>query len=327
MTKPNITIQHVTASERPIEAVIILPTFRRPDHLVRTLDSLKAQETARSFAIIVMENDDESLAGAKAARAWFEENPAQAGIALIAHDRGNCSAYNAGIQTALAHYADFSHLLIIDDDELATKHWLDRLIEASETYRADLVGAPQTPVFEDVAASRRWARHPVFTPHYKSSGPVPILFSSGNVAIRRRVLQAMGPEWLDPAFNFIGGGDADFYTRAKDRGFTFAWCENAPVMETMPARRTEASWINARSVRNGAISSIIERRHGTGAQGGLKRHVRNIALLSASPLRSILLAVRTRSPAIGLYHVQVAVGRFMAEFGRVAEQYRQPEKN
>ncbi|MEN3793250.1 glycosyltransferase [Fulvimarina sp. MAC3] len=323
---PNISVRHLNRGEHPVDAVVILPTFRRPEHVVQTLDSLAAQATDKRFAIIVMENDDEGLQGLAAATEWLKAHGEQAGIAIIAHERGNCSAYNAGIETALHHYQTFSHLLIIDDDELASPHWLDRLITASNALDADLVGAPQLPVFED-ETGRRWSKHPVFTPHYKTTGRVPILYSSGNVAIRRRVLEAMGPEWLDTTFNFIGGGDADFYTRCKARGFSFGWCAEANVMETMPARRTEASWINARSVRNGAISAIIERRHGQGGKNRLKRHARNLALLAVSPLRSVILALKTRSPAIGIYHVQVAAGRFLAEFGQVAEQYRQPEKN
>ena len=137
----------------------------------------------------------------------------------------------------------------------------------------------------------------------------------------------MGPPFLDVAFNFIGGGDSDFYARARARGFSFGWCEEAPVFETVPARRAAFSWINARSLRNGAISAIIERRADPSLGGGLRRIGKSLALLAASPFRGIRLAWRTSSPVGGLYHLQVAVGRFLAEFGRVNEQYRRPEQN
>ena len=42
-----------------IDAVVTLPTFRRPDQLLATLESLRAHETARRFADKVMENQDE----------------------------------------------------------------------------------------------------------------------------------------------------------------------------------------------------------------------------------------------------------------------------
>ncbi|RZL93739.1 MAG: glycosyltransferase [Variovorax sp.] len=305
--------------------VVTLPTFRRPDHLRKTLASLAAQRTSRRFAVIVMENDAEGRAGLAAAAPLFAAG-ALTGLVLVAHERGNCSAYNAGWQTALAEFPTLEHLLVIDDDEYAGEDWIERLCAASEALGADIVGGPQRPVFEPGAALG-YARHPVFTPHYAATGPVPILYSSGNVLIRRQVLEAMGAPFLDTAFNFIGGGDSDFYARARRRDFRFGWCEEAPVFETTPARRTEFGWIQARSLRNGAISAIIERRADPGAAGTRRRVAKSLALLAASPFRAIRQGWKARSAAIGLYPVQVAIGRFQAEFGRVNEQYRRPEQN
>jgi len=305
--------------------VVTLPTFRRPDHLLKTLRSLAAQRTTRRFAVIVMENDAGGRAGLAAARTLFAESKLN-GLILIAHERGNCAAYNAGWQTALARFPAMRHLLVIDDDEIADPDWIENLVVTSDRLDADIVGGPQVPVFED-GARTRYAHHPVFTSHYRETGPVPILYSSGNVAIRRKVLETIGAPFLDTAFNFIGGGDSDFYSRCRQRGFRFGWCAEAPVFETTPARRTEFSWLNARGLRNGAISSIIERRQASGRRNGVRRIAKSAALLAAAPLRSAGLAVRTRSPVIGLYHMQVAIGRLMAEFGWVNEQYRRPEQN
>lgn len=316
MGRPDGTAQRV---------VVTLPTFRRPEHLLKTLGSLAAQRTGHRFAVVVMENDAEGREGLEAARPLFEAGRLE-GLVLIAHERGNCSAYNAGWQTALAEFPRLEHLLVIDDDECACEDWVERLVETAERYDADFVGAPQRPVFEP-GGTTVYLRHPVFTPHFDRTGRVPILYSSGNVLIRRRVLEAMGAPFLDTAFNFIGGGDSDFYARAKRRGFSFAWCAEAPVFETTPARRTEYSWIQARSLRNGAISSIIERRADGSLKGRARTILKSAALLAVSPFRSLRLALRTRSPVIGLYPIQVAVGRFMAEFGMVNEQYRRPEQN
>ncbi len=46
-----------------IDIVVTLPTFRRPDHLIRTLDMLKAQKTEKRFAVIVIENEAEKGKG------------------------------------------------------------------------------------------------------------------------------------------------------------------------------------------------------------------------------------------------------------------------
>ncbi len=42
-----------------IEVVVSLPTFRRPEHLIRTLDTLNAQVTKRRWAVVVIENETE----------------------------------------------------------------------------------------------------------------------------------------------------------------------------------------------------------------------------------------------------------------------------
>jgi len=308
-----------------IRVVITLPTFRRPDHLVMTLDSLQAQGLGDDTAVIVMDNDAEGLQGAHAAADWLTSSRLK-GIAIVAHQRGNCHAYNAGWETALSEFPRLTHVAVIDDDEIAGPDWLAGLMKVALKTGADLVGGPQIPVFADKALDG-WRKHPVFTPHYDKSGLVPILYSSGNVLISRPVLDMMPRPYLDPAFNFIGGGDSDFYRRAKARGFAFGWSAEAAVMETLPSRRAEFSWLNARSLRNGAISAILEKRQWPGIPGRARTLAKSLALLAAAPLRGVPLGLRTGSAVIGLYHIQVAVGRLMAEFGLVNEQYRNPESN
>ena len=272
-----------------------------------------------------MDNDAEGLAGTRAAAEWLSGARLK-GIVIVAHQRGNCHAYNAGWETALKEFPRLTHIAVIDDDEIAGPDWLSGLMKTAQKTGADLVGGPQIPVFADKALDG-WRRHPVFTPHYRESGLVPILYSSGNVLISRPVLDMMPRPFLDPAFNFIGGGDSDFYRRAKARGFAFGWSAEAAVMETLPSRRAEFSWLNARSLRNGAISAILEKRQWPGIPGRVRTLAKSLALLAASPLRGLRLGFQTGSAVIGLYHIQVAVGRLMAEFGLVNEQYRNPESN
>ncbi|MAY62539.1 MAG: glycosyl transferase family A [Rhizobiales bacterium] len=321
----SIAFRSAGLAPESVERVVTLPTFRRPDHLVETLDSLARQRHDSPFAIIVMENDADGRAGAQAARAWFETAPVE-GLVVIAAQRGNCHAYNAGWEAALSEFPKLREIAVIDDDEIADPEWLERLSSAATATGADFVGGPQVPVF-DGPDLEGWAQHPAFTPPYSETGIVPILFSSGNVLIQRRVLDRMPRPFLDPAFNFIGGGDSDFYRRSRKAGFTFAWCHEARVMETVPARRTEFSWLNARSLRNGALSAIIERRENPGLGARIKILAKSLALLLASPIRGLQLFAETGSPVIGLYHAQVALGRLLSEFGRVNEQYRNPEAN
>jgi glycosyltransferase involved in cell wall biosynthesis len=309
-----------------VECVVVLPTFRRPDHVTETLASLSRQRTTRRFAVIVVENDAEKREGLAASRPLLAGgNPK--GLAIVAHQRGNCHAYNAGWETALAEFPNFRYLLVIDDDEKASQDWLERMCGAAETLEADIVGGPQLPVFAH-GDDARWARHPVFAPPYTRTMRVRALYSSGNLLVRRTVLEAMERPFLNLRFNFMGGGDSDFLSRAARRGFRLAWCAEAPVHETIPPRRLEADWIRSRSLRNGVISTLVERGYRSGTPfAHLRVTLKSLALLAASPLRALMRLLREGWPAAAVYPVYVAMGRVLAEFGYVNEQYRQPEKN
>jgi len=138
----------------------------------------------------------------------------------------------------------------------------------------------------------------------------------------------MGPPFLDLRFNFMGGGDSDFLSRSAQKGFVLGWCAEAKVFETVPARRVEADWIRARSLRNGVISTLVEKKKRAGTpMAGVKVFLKSLALLAASPFRGAIRLARTGSPAAAAYPVHVALGRVLAEFGYANEQYRQPEKN
>lgn len=308
-----------------IESVVCVPTFRRPDLLEATLRSLAAQQGGHDFAIIVVENEGVERAGAIRAAALLAAGLFK-GLVIVEPRQGNCKAYNAAWRCALTRFPALRQVLGIDDDETAQPLWLDAFLRAANEAPAELFGGSVTPEFED--AARAWLKaHPVFRSHYAASGPVPMLYSSANYLIRREVLERLGFPFLDEDFDFTGGGDTDFFTRAKAAGFRFWWVQEAAQRETMPARRSEFRWISARALRNGAISAAIERREHPGLAGRLRVLIKSLALLAASVPRGIALGLETRSGVIGLYHAQVAIGRLLSEIGVRNEQYRKPETN
>ena len=310
-----------------VDIVVTIPTYKRPDHALKTLASVMAQKSSRRFAIVLMENDSDGLEGALAARPLFE-NSAVRGSLILAKRRGNCEAYNAGWQTALDRYPNFTHVLVIDDDELASDGWLERMCNAATTFQADIVGGPQNPVFDNPEHQDFYQRHPVFSPPYNKSGLVAALYSSGNLLVSRKVLSTIASPWFDLRFNFMGGGDADLMNRSVAMGYKLAWCHEAPVLETIPSRRTEADWIRARALRNGVISTLVERRQREAQPfGRLITLVRSLALIAVSPVRAVLHGVAAFSPSVGLYQIYVGLGRVLGEFGYSNEQYRNAEKN
>ncbi|MEM5500057.1 glycosyltransferase [Ahrensia kielensis] len=308
-----------------VDIVVTIPTFKRPEHVLETLRSVSNQKTQHNVAIIVMENEAEAREGANACSPLFEAGTHD-GLVIIAHDRGNCCAYNAGWFTALTKFPNLKYIAVIDDDEIAAPQWLENLCATAEKHDASFVGGPQLPVFEG-AVNEKWKSHQVFKPHYETTGMVDILYSSGNLLVRRDALKAMPQPFFDLAFNFTGGGDADLMRRAKDKGFDFAWCTEAEIHETVPERRVTWGWIQKRALRNGQLSALIAHRRAKSTWGHLKVILHSLALLAVSPVRSLFQLVRSGSVLSSLYPVHIALGRIASEFGYANEQYRNPEQN
>ena len=310
-----------------IEAVVTLPTFKRPEQVLATLASLKAQQTARRFAVIVMENEAEARDGAKAALPLFERGEI-AGMVIIAHERGNCSAYNAGWHTAIAQFPDFRHLLVIDDDEIADPNWLERMCKAAETLGAEIVGGPQVPVFPEPAHAR-WAEHPVFAPPYRQTGPCRGALFLWQSAGRTQRADRHGAALPRPQIQFHGrrrfrfpqpGGAEGLRARLVRRG-------EGPGDRSGP--RVEADWIRARSLRNGVISTLVEKKKRAGTPLAGAKVLRR-AWRCLPPRRCAACGAAGAGPdrrRRRIYPVYVALGRVLAEFGYANEQYRQPEKN
>jgi GT2 family glycosyltransferase len=308
-----------------LRAVVCVPTYKRPELLRQTLASLIAQQVDGAFAIVVVDNEGTAREGAAVAASMLADG-AFSGAVLVEPRQGNCKAYNAAWSFVRRELPDVRFICGIDDDEEASPGWLAALIAGAEQSGADIVGGTVVPIFSRSELDYL-RQHPVFRSHYHADGPVPQLFSSANYLIRAEVLDRMGFPYLDERFDYKGGGDTDFFTRARAQGLRFHWATAARMTETIPARRTEFGWIHARALRNGMISALIAHKADPSVAGRARTVLKSLALLAASPLRGMIDLARTGSPLIAIYHAQVALGRLGAEFGLNIEQYRVPEKN
>ncbi|WP_419951205.1 glycosyltransferase family 2 protein [Methylobacterium sp.] len=308
------------ARANPFDAVVCVPTFKRPEHLVQTLASLARQRTGLRFAVVVVDNDSASQAGLVAAEAVFAKGPLQ-GQCVVEQRQGNCSAINRAFTTALAAYPDTRYFLMIDDDELAQPDWLERMVATAQRTGVGIVGGPVIPRFEP-GTRPGLDNHPAFAPAYDKSGPVPVIYGSGNCLITRRTFALMGAPPFDTSYNFLGGGDTDFFTRARRSGVTFYWEADAVITETVPLARTRTGWLAARGLRIGAVNYRIERKHAQGSLGLVTLAGKSFAILGVSFGRAILNLVRTWEPTIALHPILVALGRCFAALGIEPQPYR-----
>src|SRR5882757_1312944 len=185
-----------------IGIVVCVPCFRRPQHLRQTLQSLANQRTARRFAVVMVENDAQRTESVPVAAEFLTAK--LQGLCVVEPQQGNCHAINAAFETALDTFPQAASFLMIDDDEIASPDWLERMMSAAEITGADIVGGPVRPHFDD-ARKRGLRRHPAFAPAYAASGPVPVIYGCGNCLIRRPVFERVGAPAFDLRFNFLGG--------------------------------------------------------------------------------------------------------------------------
>lgn len=308
------------ALDPSIEIVVCIPSFRRPQHLRLTLESLAAQETGRRFAVVIVENDAAACASVPVA-AEFLASGNLSGLCLVEPRQGNCQAINAAFETALSTFPFASSLLMIDDDEIASSDWLESMLRAAETTGADIVGGPVFPDFDD-DMKRGWGRHPAFRPGYDVSGPVPVIYGCGNCLIRRPVFAALGLPAFDLRFNFLGGGDYDFFLRCRHAGFRFHWAAEAVIVETVPASRTNVGWLARRGLRIGAINYHVQRKAARTVWSRSVLIARMLAILPLSLFRAARLMLSERKAVVAMHPMTVAAGSWLAVVGIEPKPYQ-----
>jgi GT2 family glycosyltransferase len=308
--------REIAASSRVLDlsvgTVVCVPCFRRPQHLRLTLESLAGQCTPRSFAVVMVENDAARRESAPVAAEFLAAGKLQ-GICLVEKRQGNCQAINAAFETAQAMFPAATRFLMIDDDEIASPDWLELMVRTAEATGADIVGGPVLPVFDD--DEKPWlARHPAFCPAYDYSGAVPVIYGCGNCLITRSAFARLGSPAFDLRFNFLGGGDCDFFVRCRDAGMTFHWTAEAVITETVPHSRTSLGWIAKRSLRIGAINYRVQYK----AAETMAARARVFALMLGRLPLSLVRAARllpTSKAVVAMHPMMVALGSALAALG------------
>lgn len=300
------------------EIVVCIPTFRRPLGLQHCLQSLTAQ-IGEDFVVVVVENDAQKHEGQEVADSMFSSQ-ALAGFCIIEPNQGNCSAINAAFRTARESFPAAEYFLMIDDDEEASPTWLAEMVDTARSSGADLVGGPVVRSFEG-GPHPNLQKHPLFRSTIIGSGETAGLHGTGNCLIRRRVLEAFGDVILDPRFNFLGGGDMDFFTRCRLAGFKSFWNHEAKVMEMVPVQRMTARWVLGRSITTGVINYTIDRKRLPGRVGAAQLLLKNVLSLGIAPLRAAWAMLSTGHWLSAAHPICLSLGRNLAALGLAPTPY------
>jgi succinoglycan biosynthesis protein ExoM len=299
---------------------LCIPTFRRPDGLTKLLAHVAGLNYRGPLAVVVVDNDCEERAGEAVVRAAAPKFPFPL-TAVVEPRRGQTYAYNAAFGAA-CRIPGTEYVAVLDDDEYPDPGWLTEMIKVAIGYEVDIVGGPVFPVFDEPG---HWLANTaaLYEPRRYATGLVDMIYGAGSMVIRRDVLEAYLDEPFSNAFAFTGGSDLDFFMRCRREGRSFAWADEARVLETVPASRTSVRWLLLRGFRAGTDRTRIDRNFANGARDRVKRWVKGSGLIARGIALLPLALLRGRGAAVyGLVVAANGVGRLAAEFGLLYEEYR-----
>lgn len=248
----NETLMDDSATQVPQISVCIC-TFRRPDGLSSTLESMRvARYPTAEVEFVVVDNDATgSSREVVLGRDWglpgelrYEVEPTSG----VGHARNRC------LRVARGNWICF-----VDDDEMVSPDWLLRLWERAQQDVADGVFGPvvaltpQLPVWHTGSG--------FFDRHHAVSGTAMDWrhCASGNVLIRKELVLRLGG--FDAEFARSGAEDTDLFRRCRDAGARLVWCEEAVIKETVSAHRLSRQWAWLRAYLGGQNFARLVRRH------------------------------------------------------------------
>jgi GT2 family glycosyltransferase len=237
----------------PPEVTVLVPTFRRPDGLARTLRSLAAQQGAPAYRIVVIDNDNDPhppLSVPPTVQLLREARP------------GAAAARNSGLAEA-----DTPLVAMLDDDVVADPGWLRALAAPALEGRADVTGGA---VLLDPAVPRpRWLSPGLegylsaldLGPLEQELRPDQILLTA-SLLTRTELLRDVGG--FDTALGHRGttrhfGEDVQAVRGLRQRGARVLWVPSAVVIHDVPAERLRPRWLLRRAYQQGRSDWQVER--------------------------------------------------------------------
>lgn len=307
--------------ERSMPSVCLcVPTFRRPAGLRKLLAHLQQLSYDGPLRIIVVDNDAEAGAGT----AIVQEVAPTFRFPLTGYvepRRGQTYAYDHAFVRACGVKPAPDYVAVLDDDEYPDPNWLTELVGVALKYRVDIAGGPVFPVFD---TPDHWlARSGFYAPKRYATGPVSMIYGTGNMLIRRSTLEQYLDEPFLHDFAFTGGSDEEFFYRCRRDGRTFAWADEAHVFETTPPSRTTVGYLLRRMFRKGSGATRVERKFAGTAAGAVRRWCKGLGLIGTGTLSLPVAAFCGRRAIMrSLILTARGTGRIAAEFGIVYEEYR-----
>lgn len=224
------------------DITVAVTTFRRPEALASGLPHVLTQVEASGYRVhlLVVDNDR-----SPSAREYV--------TALSPHIRylheprpGVSAARNAALDAAAGSAA----LIFLDDDTRPVPGWLDAMIDLWAAHRPAAVTGSVTFTFDSAAEERTAREWGEFDDTHRSTGSRCVSAASRNLLLDPGFLMEHGIRF-DERLGLVGGEDTLLTREVVAAGGRILWCDEARVIEHVPASRVDRSWILRRAYRSG----------------------------------------------------------------------------
>lgn len=311
-----------------VSLVVAIPTFKRPERLVQTLQLVGEQlaplidaQQAGAVSILVIDNDP-----AESARSVVADEYAGVATRYVAEATPGIPAVR---NRALDESADVDLLSFIDDDEVPLEGWISSLLLTwSNSGRPAAVMGRVVSLFDPDADP--WVLESgLFRRPQRPTGTEIGVAATGNLLLDLNQVRSSGVRF-DQRIGLGGGSDTLFSMGLKKTGARLVWCNESVAEDTVEPERQTRPWALKRSFSHGNISVLVQLRlesrparrlliQAKGIAGGAARVVAGYARhLFGRATRSI------RHDAKGLRLAYRGAGMISASVGQSYSAYSRP---
>lgn len=329
--EPPVSQGNEHGAEEVRRLVVAVVTYRRPRLLAELLPRLVEQavsvrEWSIDAEVLVVDNDPEG--SARSAVDGVASDGESAEVPVIRYVREPSPGIAAARNRALAESAHAHLLAFIDDDETPSSQWLRLLVSTQQQFGCAGVLGRVVPEYE--VPPDPWIESGgFFVRPQQPTGSTRQVGFTGNLLLDLERVRELGLSFAEE-FGLSGGEDTLFTTQLTERAGPLRWCNEAFVLDHIPASRSTREWVLNRRFREGVISSRIDLalQPGPGTRA-LRRIVltgRGALRVAAGGARSVggRVTGSTRHDARGLRTAYRGAGTVMGAWGHVHEEYSRP---
>lgn len=197
---------------------VIIPTYNRPDRLLRCLSSMKEQTADPSTWEVIVVND-----GGADVRASVEALKPNFPIRLLDQSNaGPASARNLGVKSSRG-----SLIAFLDDDCVAEPDWIERMLELAAP--GELIGGKVTNLLNDNLYSET-CQTLIDYLYERFENTPDMFFTTNNMCIHASDFERVGG--FDTGFRTSAGEDREFCVRAANAGISLRWLPQIRIGHT-----------------------------------------------------------------------------------------------